>query len=169
MTTNTNAPSSPITDSAVLCLDADLNDPHHINSVMQLLAEFIRDVISADSELPAYTRENLVPLLRQHPAARTYLAQLNGDYVGLAICQITLSSFQARPAMNIHDLHVSPAVRGRGIGTALIEYVADQARKEGCCQLTLEVEQANTRAKSLYHRTGFTSGRTLHEFWHRPL
>jgi ribosomal protein S18 acetylase RimI-like enzyme len=65
------------------------------------------------------------------------------------------STFQARPLLNIHDLAVLPGRRGRGTGRALLAAAEAQALAEGCCKLTLEVQDDNTPARQLYDRFGF--------------
>lgn len=49
---------------------------------------------------------------------------------------------------------VSPGHRGEGIGTALLEALADVAREEGFTALSLSVEQDNPAAR-MYERLGF--------------
>jgi len=45
--------------------------------------------------------------------------------------------------------------QGRGIGSALIDRVVDDARAKGCCKVTLEVHDTNANAKRLYQKKGF--------------
>jgi ribosomal protein S18 acetylase RimI-like enzyme len=73
----------------------------------------------------------------------------------LAVCFFGFSTFQARPLLNIHDLAVVPEYRGRGVGRALLEAAEARAAERGCCKLTLEVQDANPRARQLYERYGF--------------
>jgi ribosomal protein S18 acetylase RimI-like enzyme len=58
------------------------------------------------------------------------------------------------------DLYISrvatvPAVRGRGIGTQLMQEAEKEARERGCSRLALEVSPASTAAVQLYRRSGF--------------
>lgn len=50
---------------------------------------------------------------------------------------------------------VDPAARGRGIGAALIEALADWAESIGSTRLHLWVEEKNAAAYGLYRRRGF--------------
>jgi GNAT superfamily N-acetyltransferase len=43
----------------------------------------------------------------------------------------------------------------KGIGTWLLEVVADKARELGCCKLTLEIQERNRRARHVYEAAGF--------------
>jgi ribosomal protein S18 acetylase RimI-like enzyme len=62
---------------------------------------------------------------------------------------------ESRPdCVYISQLQVSPAHQGRGIGTAVLRGVIDQAAAEGL-PVALSVVFANRRAKSWYEREGF--------------
>ena len=101
-------------------------------------------------------RRRLVPALREHPGVLVLLALAEGSPVGVAVCFLGLSTFRARPLLNIHDLAVLPEWRGQGIGRALLAAAEDRARQRGCCRLTLEVQDTNERALRLYERFGFS-------------
>ena len=47
-------------------------------------------------------------------------------------------------------------MRGRGLGTALLEHAAAQAGREGFTQLTVGVEYSEEANIRLYRRLGFT-------------
>lgn len=55
----------------------------------------------------------------------------------------------------LYSLATRPEARGRGVGTALLEAVADAARRRGCRALRLEVRTDNAAAIGLYERAGF--------------
>ncbi|MGZ9710107.1 GNAT family N-acetyltransferase [Glaciimonas sp. GNP009] len=76
---------------------------------------------------------------------------------GLAICIEGFSTFSCQPLLNIHDLAVAHAFQGRGIGRKLVEHVANLAKELGCCKVTLEVLDGNTRASDLYKSCGFAN------------
>ena len=79
--------------------------------------------------------------------------------VGLAICFPGFSTFHAQPLLNVHDLTVCTSHRGRGIGTALLGALEQEALSRGCCRLTLEVRSDNQAARGLYRKRGFGAGR----------
>jgi ribosomal protein S18 acetylase RimI-like enzyme len=89
--------------------------------------------------------------------ALVLLAFADEQPVGLAVCFFGFSTFNARPLLNIHDLAVLPAYRGKGVGRALLVEAEKHARARGCCRLTLEVQDDNIRARSLYERFGFSA------------
>jgi len=93
--------------------------------------------------------------LREHPTTLIFLAFQGGEAVGIAVCFRGFSTFNARPLINIHDLAVLPACRGRGVGRQLLGSVEQKARDLGCCKLTLETQENNLRARRIYEAAGF--------------
>ena len=74
---------------------------------------------------------------------------------GIAACFRGFSTFAAKPLINISDFYVVPSLRGRGLGRTLLDAIQDEAVTTGCCKLTLEVQQNNARARSVYGKFGF--------------
>ena len=52
-------------------------------------------------------------------------------------------------------LIVSPPLRGKGHGEALVRVLLEKARDESCKRVSLNVDRANLPAVSLYLRLGF--------------
>lgn len=140
---------------AVEIREADLADAADAKGVVDVLDSYASDPVGGGRPLEAGVRGRLVPALREQPNALVLLASCEGEPVGLAICFFGLSTFQARPLLNVHDLAVPPAWRGRGIGRALLSEAESRARERGCCKLTLEVQDSNAVARGLYERFGF--------------
>jgi [ribosomal protein S18]-alanine N-acetyltransferase len=63
--------------------------------------------------------------------------------------------FTGGPEADVLTLAVSPACWGKGIGTALLKALLDEAESRHCRQIFLEVREDNPRARSLYLRHGF--------------
>ncbi len=135
--------------------DADYDNAAHQQAIVTLLNSYAHDPKGKDKQLSEQVCRELVPGLRDHPSTLAYLAFAEAEPVGLAVCLIGYSTFNARPVLNIHDLVVSPSCRGRGIGRALMEHIENAAREMHCCKVTLEVNAANRGAKKLYREIGF--------------
>jgi len=84
-----------------------------------------------------------------------FLALLDGEPTGVAVCFRGYSTFTAKPLLNIHDLAVLPEKRNRGLGRALLRGIDNYAKASGCCKITLEVREENTGARRLYRDVGF--------------
>jgi ribosomal protein S18 acetylase RimI-like enzyme len=136
---------------------ADLANPAHQAAIVELLDMYCRNEFGDGQPLSDDAKANLIPGLVQHGGARVFLAYSAQEPAGLAICFLGFSSFKARPLLNVHDLAVAPKFRGRGIGLALLDAVAEHARAAGCCKVTLEVRADNAKALELYRRAGFQS------------
>jgi ribosomal protein S18 acetylase RimI-like enzyme len=135
---------------------ADYETPADRAGIVDVLDSYASDPVGGGHPLTDDVRKRLVPALRENPNALVLLAFADEHPVGLAVCFFGFSTFQARPLLNIHDLAVLPAYRGKGVGRALLAEAERQARGRGCCRLTLEVQDDNTRARSLYERFGFS-------------
>lgn len=134
---------------------ADLSDPRHAAGVVTIVNSYAAEPIGGGRALAPDVRERLIPALRDHPTALVLLALADEEPVGVAVCFFGFSTFNARPLLNIHDLAVLPQYRGMGAGRALLQAAEAHARREGCCKLTLEVQEDNTRARAIYRRFGF--------------
>ena len=119
--------------------------------------------------IPAENRERLVHDLHKNEASQIFFAIAPDQAVGMAVCFVGYSTFYARPLVNIHDLFVQEPYRGSGVGLQLLQAVESLAVELGCCKMTLEVRDDNTRAQDVYRRYGFDSGTPPFEFWTKRL
>lgn len=55
----------------------------------------------------------------------------------------------------IHLLMVRPDAVGKGVGSALVQYAEETARRRGCLVVRLDTGAQNTPAVSLYQKLGF--------------
>ena len=57
-------------------------------------------------------------------------------------------------AVDLVEIQILPEHQGKGIGTAVVRKVIEDAARD-CLPVTLSVVPANSRAKQLYERIGF--------------
>ena len=74
--------------------------------------------------------------------------------IGYACLYWHFSSTQAMETVLMNDLFVAEAVRGEGVGRALIEASAEVARDRGAAQLEWSTAPGNLTAQRLYDTTG---------------
>lgn len=86
---------------------------------------------------------------------RYFCAVDNGDIVGFCSVSMKNSLWEEGSLANVDELVVDAAARGQGIGTALLDYVVDMARKAGCSRLELDSAFHRTDAHSFYERKAF--------------
>jgi len=65
----------------------------------------------------------------------------------------------------LQAIAVQPNRRGTGVGSRLLEGALDRARSLGAARITLDVDAANGRARSLYERHGFEVAGTSRRAW----
>jgi ribosomal protein S18 acetylase RimI-like enzyme len=106
---------------------------------------------------PAKQRRALEVLLSDEQAGTVFVARENGRAIAMASLVYTVSTAEGGKAALFEDLIVHPDYRGRGIGTALVRFVIDEARRRGILRLTLLTDMQNERAQALYRRLGFTA------------
>ena len=81
---------------------------------------------------------------------RQYLiAEADGQLIGY--CGVMVVG----PTADIQTIGVLPQYEGRGIGTAMLTGMLDEARRRGAAETLLEVREDNPRARRLYERFGF--------------
>ena len=152
--------------------EADFGDERDAKGIVAVLDSYAGAPVGGGQPLSPEVRQRLIPKLREHPTSLVLLAFVDDEPVGIAVCFFGLSTFRAAPLLNIHDLAVLPQYHGRGVGRALLTAAEDHARRKGCCKLTLEVLDDNTRARELYRRFGFDDvvvGKSATRFLAKPL
>lgn len=70
-------------------------------------------------------------LFGAHPRVFCEIAEWDGQPVGLALWFYTYSTFQGRHGIWLEDLFVDPAMRGKGIGKAMLANLAQRCVAEG--------------------------------------
>lgn len=97
---------------------------------------------------------------------RVFVAEVEGEVVGLAHLQVTPTIEYDRPVAKIGALVVDEKRRGQGIGRALAAAVEAEARARNCVVLFLTTSEHRDDAHAFYEslgleQTGRRYGRTL--------
>ncbi len=91
------------------------------------------------------------------PRFRAVIADWNGEAAGFALFFPSYSTWVGHHGIRLEDLYVTPALRGHGIGKALLRHLAQIAVAEGCTRLEWDVLTWNTPAIAVYKRIGGTT------------
>jgi GNAT superfamily N-acetyltransferase len=115
-------------------------------------------------ELAAYEREpaaveatpaSLLADLEAAPRPfECLLAERDGEPAGFALYFFNYSTWKGRPGLYVEDLYVLPALRGRGIGRALLVELGRVARDRGCGRMEWSVLDWNAPAIRFYEAFG---------------
>ncbi len=84
------------------------------------------------------------------------VAEAEGRAVGFGLLTVWPA------AAEISDLIVAAPYRERGIGTAIVKRLTEEARRLGVYRLEIGAANSNHRAYRLYQRLGFVPERVLH-------
>ena len=93
-------------------------------------------------------------LFAERPFAEALIAECDGQLAGFALFFGTYSTFRGQPGIYLEDIYVREALRGRGIGTALLKAVAGVALERGCGRLEWSVLDWNKPAIDFYQAHG---------------
>ncbi|MDP4092475.1 MAG: ribosomal protein S18-alanine N-acetyltransferase [Bacillota bacterium] len=113
--------------------------------------EHIDDVMVVENlsfSIP-WSKESFFQEVTGNTFARYITAKVNGRVIGYA------GMWKVFDEGHITNVAVHPEFRGTGIGSALIEYLMEVARKENITSMTLEVRRSNIAAQRLYNKYGF--------------
>jgi GNAT superfamily N-acetyltransferase len=90
------------------------------------------------------------------PTPRVFcdLAEQDGVIAGFALWFYSFSTFRGRHGIYLEDLFVRPAMRGRGIGRALLSGLASRCLREDLARLEWSVLDWNEPALAFYRTLG---------------
>ncbi len=131
---------------------AEPRDVPAITGLIRELAEFEKL-----SHLVQVTPETLHPhLFGDKPVVEALVAEAGGTVVAFALFFTNFSTFLSRPGLYLEDLYVQPALRGSGIGKALLERLGAIAVERGYGRFEWSVLDWNDNAIRFYERMGAT-------------
>jgi GNAT superfamily N-acetyltransferase len=125
----------------------------------------IPDILSFIKELAVYeklldevvaTEATLREWLFEKQKAEAFIGEYDGRPVGYAIFFHNFSSFLGRAGIYLEDLYVTPRVRGKGFGKALLKEVARIAVERGCGRLEWTCLDWNQPSIDFYRAMGAT-------------
>lgn len=129
---------------------ANFNDVVDIFSLIQGLAEYEKLSHQVTGSPEALEKH----LFGEKPYAEAIMAQWGGKSVGFALFFPTYSTFLTQPGLYIEDIFVLTEYRCRGIGKALLSYVAKLAVERGAGRLEWSVLDWNEPAIQFYKSRG---------------
>jgi ribosomal protein S18 acetylase RimI-like enzyme len=121
------------------------------------IARLLRDFNSEYRE-PTPGVGALTGYSRQLLAAGEMTVLLAGDGPdGISLIRFRTCVWTGGPEAHLQELYVVPALRGQGIGRALLEATMAAAREAGASGIDLNTGTTDTAARALYESCGFTN------------
>ena len=93
-------------------------------------------------------------LFGANPRLYCDIAEWNGEPAGFAVWFVNFSTFAGRHGIYLEDLFVRPALRGKGIGKALLVHLAKQCLANGWARLQWAVLDWNAPSIAFYKSLG---------------
>jgi GNAT superfamily N-acetyltransferase len=119
-------------------------------SLVRELAEYeklLHEVSATEADIAA-------ALFGSDPRLFCEIAEWEGQPVGFAVWFFNFSTFSGRAGIYLEDLFVRPAYRGKGIGKALLAYLAKACVANGWARLQWAVLDWNTPSIQFYKSLG---------------
>ncbi|MDQ4131806.1 MAG: GNAT family N-acetyltransferase [Actinomycetota bacterium] len=121
--------------------------------VARLLHDF-----NSEFDTPSPGPEVLISRLRRLLAGDSTFAVLAGrPVVALALVTTRPNVWYDGPVALLDELYVVPRLRGRGIGSAVLELVMSVSRSRGVDLVEINVDEGDVDARRFYERHGFAS------------
>lgn len=122
-----------------------------------LILSFIRELAAYERMLDQVVATEDVlreQLFGARPGAEVVIARWEGEPAGFALFFHNFSTFLGQRGLYLEDLFVRPAFRGRGVGRALLAFLARVAMERGCGRLEWSVLDWNEAAIGFYRGLG---------------
>lgn len=129
---------------------ATVDDVSLILTLIRGLAEYERlanEAVATEADVRA-------SLFGDRPAAEVLIAEVGNDAAGFALFFHNYSTFLGKHGLYLEDLFVFPAHRGRGIGRALMQRLAQVAVERECGRFEWWVLDWNEPAIRFYESLG---------------
>jgi GNAT superfamily N-acetyltransferase len=130
--------------------DATVDDVGLILGFIRELAEFEREPDAVTATEDDLRRFGFGPERK----FRSVIAEWEGRPVGFALFFNNFSTWNGKPGLYLEDLYVQPALRGKGVGKALLKHLARIAVAEGNPRYVWQVLDWNESAIRFYEGLG---------------
>ena len=122
-----------------------------------LVHAFVRELADYEKlshEVEATEADIAEALSGESPVLFCDIAEWDGEPAGFAVWFVNFSTFSGKPGIYLEDLFVRPALRGKGIGKALLVHLAKQCVTNGWSRLQWAVLDWNTPSIEFYKSLG---------------
>ena len=124
---------------------------------VSLVLSFIKELAEYEKlSLEVTATEKLLKktLFGKKSVAKVLLAYYENEPAGFAVYFFNFSTFVGKPGLYLEDVFVKPEFRGKGIGKAILIYLAGIAKKNDCGRFEWAVLDWNKSAINFYKSIG---------------
>ncbi|MCP3446297.1 GNAT family N-acetyltransferase [Bradyrhizobium sp. CCGUVB14] len=122
-----------------------------------LVLGFVRELAEYEKlshEVEATEADIAEALFGSDPRLFCAIAEWNGEPAGFAVWFLNFSTFSGRHGIYLEDLYVRPSHRGKGLGKALLVYLAKECVDNGWSRLQWAVLDWNAPSIAFYKSLG---------------
>jgi GNAT superfamily N-acetyltransferase len=127
--------------------------PQDVPAIHQLIRE-LADYEKSLAQVTATEDDLRRSLFAEQPAIFAHVAERDGAVVGFALWFLNYSTWLGQHGIYLEDLYVTPAVRGSGLGRALLAELARICVQRGYARLEWSVLDWNEPARGFYRLMG---------------
>jgi GNAT superfamily N-acetyltransferase len=117
----------------------------------QIDLHYFADAAPARDEISEYVRRNL---FKEHCGVQVVLAKENNLPLGIATFAILYPAPGLSGQLFMKDLFTVGAARGKGVGQAIMRFLAQYALQMNCSRFDWTAETTNPKAVEFYDRLG---------------
>lgn len=135
-----------------------------VRDAFNMLSVFLREDEHYLSSSQAYGDRGIqglndaLDLFLEHPdLGFVWMAYDESGVAGICVICYAVSTSMGSLVAKLDDVSVKEDRRGRGVGTALMEQLKEQLRKESVTRIDVGVHLQNPEARRFYERLGFTA------------
>lgn len=103
----------------------------------ELILQFIKELAAYEKMSGEVTaaKENIVETVFQKKYAEVVICEYDGKSAGFCLFFHNYSTFLGKPGLYIEDLYVKESCRGKGLGKAVLKFMARIALERNCGRL----------------------------------
>ena len=136
-----------------------------LSQVLEIHAAIRPDIFVSGTT--KYTKKELEEIIAD-PLKPIYVAEDESGILGYCFCQIKTTppkeTLVPMKSIFIDDLCVDEKARNKHVGHSLFDYVKEEAKRQGCYEIALNVWEGNDSARAFYDRLGMKPKETQMEF-----
>ena len=135
----------------IIIRDALQEDMTAVHGLITELAVFEKEPEAVEVSIEDLERDGF----GEQPLFHCFVAEVDNQMAGIALVYPRYSTWRG-PVVHLEDLIVTQSMRGKGVGTSLLERVMEYGLEQGVRRIGWEVLDWNTPAIRFYENCGAT-------------